>query len=101
MIWLCFTSFGLLYTGIVVWRNIQLYKAHSGSMVTLYQSNSTAVEFPRVTMCLNSIHSKWKLNRIDKDLHLLLKYVYEGHRDWPSDVEVFIRSSLQSLLGCP
>ena len=24
-------------------------------------------------------------SRIDEDLHIILKYLYEGHRDWPEN----------------
>ena len=25
------------------------------------------------------------ISRIDEDLHTILKYLYEGHRDWPAE----------------
>ena len=80
---------------------ISRYSAHSASMVTEYKGRSRNVVFPRVTLCLNSMHSKQKvlqrlfnsvilfnfkkLLHIDRNLTAMMKFVYKGHPAWKSD----------------
>ena len=61
-------------------------------MVTEYKGRSQNVVFPRVTLCLNSMHSKVKLQHLDPSLATLMKYVYKGHPAWkPSENETMLR----------
>lgn len=91
VVWFFFTTFGIYYTWAVVYKNVNIYSKYTSSMVTVYRQglgkptlrrvvmlrrflDGQSVEFPRVTTCLNSMHSRMVLNHIDEGSVLRRKY---------------------------
>ena len=67
-----FTLFGIFYTGLTITNSYLQYAKHHASMNTVYRTNDQQIAtFPRVTVCLNSAHSRERLDRV----HPLLYYV--------------------------
>ncbi|CAG5096518.1 Oidioi.mRNA.OKI2018_I69.XSR.g14656.t1.cds [Oikopleura dioica] len=78
VVWFFFTTFGIYYTWAVVYKNVNIYSKYTSSMVTVYRQgvDGRSVEFPRVTTCLNSMHSRMVLNHIHEDLMTIIRPLY-------------------------